>query len=212
MYARRSFPCLYATMTHKTQQSYTAIFHWISAKATQLYPRDQQPIKWVKTLTDFESGLLPSLQAHNFGPLPIEVTGCHFHHTQCIWRQVQRVGLAAIYRTTPAVKNFIRCLFAISFLPVHEVNLGYEEFKYSEHSAHLRIQYPALEGLCNYYENTWLRGNYNLEIWNVYSADSLRTTNNIEGYHHHANNYFGEKKTCGSFWPGYTIDKNRKDL
>ena len=30
-------------------------------------------------------------------------------------------GLAAIYRTMPAVKSFIHCLFAISFLPVHEV-------------------------------------------------------------------------------------------
>ena len=119
MYNRRSFPCLYAIMTHKTQQSYTAILQWMNAKATELYPHDERPIKWNKTLTDFETGLLPSLQAHNFGPHHVEITGCHFHHTQCIWRQVQRVGLAAVYRRTPAVKNFIRCLFAIAFLPVN---------------------------------------------------------------------------------------------
>ena len=124
MHSRRSFPCIYAIMTHKTERSYNSILQWINEKATQLFPGEPRPIKWDKTLTDFESGLLPCLQAHEFGPQPVLFTGCHFHHTQCIWRQVQRLDLATRYRTTPAVKNFIRCLFAIAFLPINEVLLG----------------------------------------------------------------------------------------
>lgn len=42
-----------------------------------------------------------------------------------------------IYRTTrtsPGVKNFIRCLFAVAFLPGNQVIIGYDEFKDSDHS------------------------------------------------------------------------------
>ena len=41
-----------------------------------------------------------------------------------------------------------------------------------------------MEDLCNYYERVWLHGNYNLEIWKVYNAEDVRTTNNIEGAAH----------------------------
>ena len=72
-----------------------------------------------------------------------------------------------MYRTTrptPGVKNFLRCLFAVAILPGNQVIIGYDEFKDSDHSIRLRSQYSALEDVYAYYENTWLRGNYNLEI------------------------------------------------
>ena len=80
MYSRRSFPCIYAIMTHKSQESYGALLAFMTNKATQLFHL-KHPIKWVNTLTDFESGLLPALNAHVFGNQAVHVRGCHFHHT-----------------------------------------------------------------------------------------------------------------------------------
>jgi len=45
MYSRRSFPCIYAIMTHKSQESYGALLAFMTNKATQLFHL-KHPIKW----------------------------------------------------------------------------------------------------------------------------------------------------------------------
>jgi len=68
MMERRSISCLYATFTHKSQRSYTALLNWLSTyNETDLLPNETQPIAWRRILTDFESGLLPAISAHDFG-------------------------------------------------------------------------------------------------------------------------------------------------
>ena len=102
---------------------------YMSRRAAAFFPNDVRPIKWETTLSDFESGLLPAIRDHDYlAPPQIAVRGCHFHHTECIWRQIQREGLSREYRVVEGVKNFVKGLFAIPFLPPHEVEQGYFEF------------------------------------------------------------------------------------
>ena len=111
-------------------------------------------------------------------------------------------------RTTPGVKNFIRCLFAVAF----QVIIGYDEFKDSDHSIQLRSQYPALEDVYVYYENTWLRGNYNLEMWNVHGADSSRTVRRtiLRVIIAMQMNTSGSTRTYDFFSLNYINDKKKK--
>ena len=150
MKSNRSFPCLYAIMTHKSNASYSAVLEYLTRRATEFFPQDPRPIKWESTLTDFESGLLPAIRDHDFlAPPQITVKGCHFHHTQCIWRQVQRAGLSRQYRTEVGVKNFIKGLFSIAFLPPHEVEAGFREFIASDASRRAIEGHRQLRNICN---------------------------------------------------------------
>lgn len=185
-------------MTHKSQESYAATLNYLSQRAQELIPNVPRPIKWEQMLIDYESGLLPALQQHDFGAPPaLTVKGCHFHHVQSVWRQVQREGLAATYRTVPAVRNVITGLFAIAFLPVAEVEAGFNEFITTPSIVLTRQNYPRLTNLFQYYDNVWLQGQYAPATWNVHNSGDIRTNNNIEGYHRDMKDYF---KKHPSFW------------
>jgi hypothetical protein len=186
-------------MTHKTQESYGALFTYLTNKAAQLRPLDLNPIRWAHILTDFESGLLPALNAHVFGNPVVQVRGCHFHHTQCIWRQVQREGLSQAYRTEPEVHAFITGLFAIPFVPSQQVLAAYEDFVASERSLVAIVNFPGLQHICLYYSNFWLHGIYPIEMWNVYDLGEIRTNNNIEGWHRDCRMIFGKHPMLYNF-------------
>ena len=187
-------------MTHKSYASYAAVLQCLSQKAAAFFPDDPRPIKWESTLTDFETGLLPAIRDHNFlAPPPIAVKGCHFHHTESIWRQIQREGLTRQYRVDEGFKNFIKGLFAIPFLPPHEVEDGYNEFIASAASRRTTERYPRLLNICHYYENTWLHGNFPIPMWNVYDVGEIRTNNNIEGWHRDCNDVFGQHSSLWKF-------------
>ena len=50
-----------------------------------------------------------------------EVTGCYFHLCQSIMRKVQEGGLKPDYESDDAMRGFIRCLPALSHVPVDDV-------------------------------------------------------------------------------------------
>ena len=39
------------------------------------------------------------------------------------------------------------------------------------------------EDFLQYFQNTWLDGNFPIRMWNVYSMEGPRTNNNTEGWH-----------------------------
>ena len=41
----------------------------------------------------------------------------------------------------------------------------------------------ACDDFVDYFERTWLNGNFSLSKWNVHLLDGLRTNNNLEGWH-----------------------------
>ena len=41
----------------------------------------------------------------------------------------------------------------------------------------------CIQEFIQYFEDTWLVGNYPLTMWNVYWSDSFRANNHLEGWH-----------------------------
>ena len=42
---------------------------------------------------------------------------------------------------------------------------------------------PAFGNREDFFQNTWLDGNFPIRVWNVYSMEGARTNNNTEGWH-----------------------------
>lgn len=45
------------------------------------------------------------------------ITGCNFHFNQTLWREVQELGRATLYRDNEDIRNHIRMCAALAYLP-----------------------------------------------------------------------------------------------
>ena len=123
-----------------------------------------------------------------------QISGCYFHLCQSILRKVNEVGLKSDYETDHEIRGFIRCLAALSHVPVDDVVHAFEV---------LVQDMPSNENVndvVTYFELTYIRGrrrpgrgeNYSaavfpLPLWNQFESAGegiARTTNSVEGWHH----------------------------
>ena len=66
---------------------------------------------------------------------------------------------------------------AIAFVPVHFVRVAWEGVVQELE------EMDNLDNFKNYFDSTWMRGQYSLPLWNYYSYDGPRTNNRLEGWH-----------------------------
>ena len=64
-------------------------------------------------------------------------------------------------------------------MPVCFVQLAWQAIKVSA------PRLPRILEFIQYFEDTWLVGNFPLTMWSVYQNDFLRTNNHLEGWHNH---------------------------
>lgn len=82
----------------------------------------------------------------------VEVKGCFYHLTQSTWRKVQSEGLAAMYRDSDEVKQFIGMIDGLAFLPVNNVPRGMNVLK--------ETAPESLEPILDYFDNTYVSGGF----------------------------------------------------
>jgi hypothetical protein len=90
-------------------------------------------------------------------------------------------------------------LFALAFIPTEQVVQTFEDLLIDERSVAVIQHFPAIQNICNYYYNTWLHGQYPMEMWNVYDVGEIRTNNNIEGWHRYVRELFGKHAMLYNF-------------
>ena len=104
-----------AFLSGKTQQHYTELFNALLREMACAKGNNQHRI--AKIILDFEIALINAIRI----VLPIvELGGCYFHFVQSLWRNVQRMGLAAAYkdRNDRRMKICLNHLFALGFVPI----------------------------------------------------------------------------------------------
>ena len=136
-------------------------------------------------MTDFEQALMNAFRS----VFPsVSQSGCFYHLSQCIYRQVQQHGLQNDY-VDEDFSLFIRMLPAIAFVPVTDAVDAFDTL--------VDVGYPdRAEPIVNYFEDNFIgrpdrRGNrrkpvFPLTLWNVNQrvVESLpRTNNSVEGWH-----------------------------
>ncbi|XP_071804818.1 uncharacterized protein [Asterias amurensis] len=108
----------------------------------------------------------------------VAVKGCLFHWTQAVWRQCQALGLVVPFKSNAGVHTFIKKLMALPFLPSEHIP---EAFKKLQE----KTKAP------DYIERTWMASNqWDPASWSAFMR-SIRTNNDVEGWHHRINQKAG---------------------
>ena len=105
------------------------------------------------------------------------VKGCYFHYAQCLWRRIQGIGLSVSYRENADHRNWFPMLLAMPFVPVPHVKDAFQFVKNTAPDA------PHVRYFNDYFDRTWMNGQYPIEMWNFFKYDGPRTNNHVEGYH-----------------------------
>ena len=173
---------VYCLVSNKSRATYDRIIHQLLVLIPSAAP--------TVILTDFESAAMGAFRAR----FPTaRITGCYFHLAQSILRKVNEVGLKRDYETRDDIRIAVRCLAALSHVPVDDVPEAFDVLAESMPDA------DHLDEVVTYFEHTYVRGrrlrgrgeNYGAPLFSIASwnqldaaADGIARTNNIcEGWH-----------------------------
>ena len=107
-----------------------------------------------------------------FFQLPnVHHSGCYFHFTNAIHRQIQRLGLTAVYRDDEHARSIVRKLMVLPFIPIDSIEEVFDN---------LFDEAPnSLKQLFDYFNGYWM-AKVKWSLWNV-SGLEIRTNNMVEG-------------------------------
>lgn len=124
----------------------------------------------------------------------IKISGCSFHYSQCVWRNIQAFGLQSTYNNDIEFSLQVRMLLAIAYVPIDDVVEEYESLIRSPYYIEHEEQFADL---LNYYESTWIGvensrrrrsrdGLFEISMWNCFDlirSGRIRSNNSVEGWH-----------------------------
>jgi hypothetical protein len=199
---------VYCLLPDKSRATYDRLLGVIKALCPTAAPS--------RILTDFESA---AMNAFRDGFPDADISGCYFHLCQSVVRKVNECGLKSEYETDDEIQGFIRCLAALSHVPVDDVVDAFEQL------VETMPQHDRVNDVATYFEHTYVRGrrrpgrgnNYGPAIfpiarWNQYESalDGIaRTTNSVEGWHYSLQSLFlCQHPTMWTFLQGLERDSS----
>ncbi|CAG2229362.1 unnamed protein product [Mytilus edulis] len=115
------------------------------------------------------------------------IKGCAFHWGQAVMRKVANLGLKTAYSADKAVNVFIKKVLALPYLPAGHILPAYRQLTVPPTS-------PLLHQLMAYINRAWLQCSvWSVAQWSVYQL-SIRTNNDVEGWHRRFNGKANGKK------------------
>ena len=157
----KQFPLVYALLPDKSRQTYSRLLELVKRKTVSL----ELNLSPSKFLGDFELAIKQAVDL--CFPLA-DFKGCYFHFSQALMRKFQALGLQVAYRSDEEAKQFLRTTAALAFVPIRFVRLAWQGIKASA-PTHL----PRIEEFVEYFESTWLVGNFPVQMCWSRSLDSL---------------------------------------
>lgn len=163
---------LYCLLVGKTYDIYKKLFRCIQDLANErsliFNPKKFQ--------IDFEIGVIKALKLifpHS------EIKGCLFHYSQCIWRSVQSCNLVSLFKNNEEVRNTIKRISALPFLPLENITDAW--IMIHESAPNL----TQLTDFLDYTVRTWINEDalFERKIWNHHQNFKMRTTNSVESWH-----------------------------
>lgn len=138
-YLGRFFTFAWSLMTGKTVGHYRQLFQHLQVKVRNVTGRRWRPRS---VICDFEQALKLAIETER---PRTRIWGCYFHFTQSLWRKIQEVGLARIYRRRRRVKKFLQKLMSIGHLPLAFVRQNFRMLMQSPTARRLQNRYPAIQ-------------------------------------------------------------------
>ncbi|GBN13774.1 hypothetical protein AVEN_258100-1 [Araneus ventricosus] len=123
---------------------------------------------------DFEVAAIKEVQRH----FPsVNILGCNFHFNQCLWRQVQNLGLVPDYKDDEEIRLHVRVCAALAYLPESDMD---EVWLCIQGTS---PQHAKLQEFFDYFVKEWLENSIiTTSKWNCHKQQH-RTSNTIGGWH-----------------------------
>ncbi|CAF1049115.1 unnamed protein product [Adineta steineri] len=161
-----SVPTVFCLCEKKNYETYQLILQVLKISITNLQ-LDFTPGYWI---SDYEDALLPGT----------EVQGCTFHYSQALYRNIQKKGLQEAYQEVEIVRQVLRQIMALGFLPAHEIKKAYEDIikpQLKDVPAQPVSLRQNLREFFRYFEKEWLKKVHEFCVFD----QSVRTNNALEG-------------------------------
>ena len=169
-------PCIYALMTNKSEIAYRKLF----SKLVELEPE----LNPTRIMVDFEKAAINALEDQFISV----ISGCFFHLSQNLYRQIQSKGLTTKYMEEEEFAVQMRMLAALAFVPECDV---------TDCFVILMAQFPPIAvEIAEYFEINYIGRRlpdqsrrtppYPIRIWNMFVrviSRTARTNNAVEGWH-----------------------------
>ncbi|CAF1128042.1 unnamed protein product [Rotaria magnacalcarata] len=167
-------PLIFCLCEHKNYETYKLIIKVLKIAVSNL-KLELKPVYW---MSDYESALTKAIKEE----LPnTQLLGCAFHFSQAIYRNIQGKGLQDAYQNLEVVRQVLRQIMALAFLPSDQITRVY----YDVIKPQLNNVPAKPISLCHnlrdffkYFESFWLRKTNQFCVFN----QSTRTNNGLEGY------------------------------
>jgi len=80
--------------------------------------RNASPLRPERIIIDFELGVINVInRVFN----EVQIQGCFFHLCQPVWRQIQQLGLAKLYKKNERISKECKMLTSLTFLPIDDI-------------------------------------------------------------------------------------------
>ena len=163
------YPCAYILLQKKDKETYkemlAALKEIAFAAGHELNPQT--------VLTDFEKAVQ---EAFKFHWTNISIRGCYFHLKQAILRWVFQHGYKKQYLANTKFNFWLKSLTSLAMVPVKDIDRAYAIVK-SNVPDNIEVK-PILD----YFEKTWLNGQWKPAVWNHYDDDGPRSNNHAEAF------------------------------
>ena len=162
-------------MTGKTIGQYRQVFTHVKRKVRRIMGHHWRPRRIV---SDFESSLLLAIQAE----LPnSRSSGCYFHFCQSLWRRVQELGLAGLYRRPGRLKSCIKKVMSIGYLPLALVHQNFRLFETDRDTVRLTRRHHRLGDFIRYVRRNYVEDGCQFPppLWNVFDRSLDNRINNF---------------------------------
>ena len=87
------------------------------------------------------------------------------------------MGLSVYYRENALNMNWFRMSLAMPLVPVPHVKDAFEFVKSTTPDE------PRVRYFNDYFDSTWMNGEYPIEMWDFFKYDGARTNHHVEWYH-----------------------------
>ena len=171
-YDDKFVPICFGFLPNKTEISYKIFFTMIQL---ELEKRNIQ-CSMKKMMVDFEIGIQKAI----LSVFDVEILGCFFHFSQCLWKKVQSGSMSTLYEQDDKFRDFIRACISLPMLKLDELQDAIEELKSTDFNDENKN--ANKEEFMNYIQEVWVDGIYPPQTWCCFSRKEDNTNNPQEAY------------------------------
>jgi hypothetical protein len=116
----KGLPCVWCLLPNKSEDAYQLMWDAI-LKKLNMDGTTHQP---ERVVIDFEAAVIKTLRNRIPG---VPVVGCSFHFRNAIWKKLQDLGLIPFFNQDQDFQEWIRMIYALSYVPVNRVVHFYDK-------------------------------------------------------------------------------------